>query len=602
MEAAAAGEAKAAAGDDNDEDTVVVHVHFGMSGAWSVHYVDDEPETKSTTRLRLSDGVVTAHLSAMTCNHGTWDLYTTKRSALGHDPLRSDANPQELYRKISKSKKSIGQIIMDQSYFAGPGNIYRAEILFLAGTHPETPGNVLDEASFDRVWKTSVALLRRGYDTGSILTVDAEVDPEVAARGERRYIYNRSRCARCNGPVKSWDMAGRTCYVCGGGCQPRLSDAECEDAEKVPKNNKNRKTKNTKMQKAAVTPEKKKEQRASASSSQKQHVPFVSHCAPDGQERRLRQHGPAALTKAELTTQIIKMGGESSLPPKSSRKALYVTALAALLAGNNVKEEVVRPRQVTSASLPLPPPTVSAEEAAREKLAAGEHRGVEHIAELSREQAVQALQAATTTNESKNITRVTVRVEGKAFAPPKQGRRELYVENLDALLSGDDAEDHASREKAAAADGSASEGIIDGLTVAEIRSKILELGGESSLPPKRARKALHVEALVALLTTRDEDDGEKSVSSSSRLTTPPAISPEEAAAAQQKAAAWERRGEERISELSRERTTDKAGAAATVTPSPSVSRGENPKKSDRDDDSTLESQQKTRRKRKLLFR
>ena len=64
-------------------------------------------------------------------------------------------------------------------------------------------------------------LLRRGYDTGSILTVDATLDPSLAARRERRYIYNQSRCARCSGKVSSWNMSGRTCYACEGGCQPK---------------------------------------------------------------------------------------------------------------------------------------------------------------------------------------------------------------------------------------------------------------------------------------------------------------------------------------------------------------------------------------------
>jgi formamidopyrimidine-DNA glycosylase len=167
---------------------------------------EDEPETTATTRLRLeeipavkSKSKFITHLSAMTVQHGDLPLYSAKKAALGEDPLRSDANPSLLYEKVVKSKKSTGQLIMDQSYFSGPGNIYRAEILFLDGVYPTTPGVDLDRASFDRIWDASVKLLRRGYYTGSILTVDEELDPSVAGKGERRYIYNRSTCARCGG-------------------------------------------------------------------------------------------------------------------------------------------------------------------------------------------------------------------------------------------------------------------------------------------------------------------------------------------------------------------------------------------------------------------
>jgi formamidopyrimidine-DNA glycosylase len=84
------------AGSDNDEDSVVVHVHFGLSGAWAVFNTTSssggeivgevEPEVKPTTRLRLeeittsSQGTTThkicTHLSAMTVAHGNYTLYS----------------------------------------------------------------------------------------------------------------------------------------------------------------------------------------------------------------------------------------------------------------------------------------------------------------------------------------------------------------------------------------------------------------------------------------------------------------------------------------------------------------------------------------------
>ncbi len=226
------GSSSAGGCEEDDDGLVVVHVHFGMSGMWAMfNTTTEEPDVKRTTRLRLEEIIVSSsppaqkkictHLSAMTVTHGDYSLYTSKKAALGEDPLRPDANPDRLFDKVIKSKKSIGQLIMDQSFFAGPGNIYRAEILFLAGVYPTTTGNNLDRPTFDKIWKASVQLLRRGYDTGSILTVDANVDPNLAARGERRYIYNQSRCARCSGKVSSWNMSGRTCYACEGGCQPK---------------------------------------------------------------------------------------------------------------------------------------------------------------------------------------------------------------------------------------------------------------------------------------------------------------------------------------------------------------------------------------------
>lgn len=369
-------------GDDNneEEEATVVHVHFGMSGAWAVFNTtssssgDEEPEVKPTTRLRLEEITtssrhkVCTHLSAMTVAHGNYTLYTSKKSTLGEDPLRSDASPDRLYNKVVKSKKSIGQLIMDQSYFAGPGNIYRAEILFLAGVYPTTLGVNLDKVTFDRIWNVTVQLLRRGYDTGSILTVDAKLDPEVAAKGERRYIYNQSRCARCGGKVSSWDMSGRTCYACDGGCQPKqqLINSETKGGEVV-----------AKVKSDGGAPKSSVKKKA-----HKQHVPFISHCAPVDINQRLKDHGPEQLTIAEIRSIMEQMvDSNTSLPPKSVNKSSHVQALRTLLTE----------KSATAAASHLPPPTVSAEDAAREKAISGENRSVEHVAELSREQALGAI-------------------------------------------------------------------------------------------------------------------------------------------------------------------------------------------------------------------
>merc|ERR1719401_364844 len=106
------------------KEEVVVHVHFGMAGNWAV-YQDDAPEPTNTNRLRLEGSGIVADLTAMTVQYGSIELYEEKRAKLGEDPLRADADPERLWTKIQRSTKSIGALVNDQSYFTGPGNIYR---------------------------------------------------------------------------------------------------------------------------------------------------------------------------------------------------------------------------------------------------------------------------------------------------------------------------------------------------------------------------------------------------------------------------------------------------------------------------------------------
>jgi len=190
---------------------VVMHVHFGMAGAFAV-YKEEAPETTPSTRLRLEDVETTggkprlcAHLSAMTVEHGTVSsLYARVIAKLGPDPLREDAEPSRFlaFCAAQKSNKNIGAVLMDQSALAGVGNIYRTETLYEAGIHPEQPANTLSVAELTKLWNIIVKQMQDGFKTGSIW-----------GKKSGPQCYDRSNSA-CGGTVKEWTMGGRNVFAC----------------------------------------------------------------------------------------------------------------------------------------------------------------------------------------------------------------------------------------------------------------------------------------------------------------------------------------------------------------------------------------------------
>ena len=251
-------------------DAHVMHVHFGMSGRFSTHHTLPGPEPGATTRLRLEsrEHGICALLSAMTVELGDISLFQTKRAKLGEDPLREDADADRLWEKFTRSRKSVGLALMDQAMFAGVGNIYRAEILYKAGVHPEQPCADLPRSSFDEVWRHSVELLQRGFVTGSILTVDPDEAKTLGEPWTRRYVYNQRSCGRCGSAVKTWDIAARTVYCCEV-CQPLVKSETSNGAS------------------AAVRIK-----------GARDHVPFVSHCAAESPGTLAAE--PEKLTVAKL--------------------------------------------------------------------------------------------------------------------------------------------------------------------------------------------------------------------------------------------------------------------------------------------------------------
>lgn len=370
----------------SSDTVVVVHVHFGMAGNWAVYDLtktggDNEtpppppppPEPSKTNRLRLQDTkgqVLAADLSAMTVQHGGIDLYHNKRAKLGEYPLRDDADPDGLWKRVQVSSKSIGALIMDQSFFTGPGNIYRAEILFKAGVHPDRPGKTLSKREFDVIWYHTVDLLQRGYTTGSILTVDPVEARALGQPNMRRYIYNTQKCPRCSSRIQTWQIANRTCYACLT-CQPLHGSTSGEDVVPTAASSSTSSSSPVRV----VTPQKAKVTTKSTNTKTQDCQPFDSHCARETVATRLAESGPSRLTVKELQTELA-VRGITTIPSNTKKKAQLVALL-----------ELELGKKTATTMMAATATFVSSEMVAAEKAAAGESLAVEHVAELAPGQA-----------------------------------------------------------------------------------------------------------------------------------------------------------------------------------------------------------------------
>lgn len=198
-----------------------VHVHLGLYG-WFNFSPGHRAPNKPSVRLRLDNGTYVSDLAGpTTCELIDADDVKSITSKLGPDPLHTGANSDDAWSKIAKSKKSIASLLMNQSVIAGIGNVYRAELLFLARCNPYTLGNELQRETFDTIWTDAVRLLHEGAKDGMIRTVDPRyyyeyeiVDEKYRQQGS--YVYKRTGCdcRICGDIVKSANVDGRTLYWC----------------------------------------------------------------------------------------------------------------------------------------------------------------------------------------------------------------------------------------------------------------------------------------------------------------------------------------------------------------------------------------------------
>ncbi|PAT14914.1 DNA glycosylase [Corynebacterium sp. NML 120412] len=186
-----------------------VHIHLGLIGSLRFEPAED---VWGQIRLRLvpdrGRGAVAANLRGpQTCAYLNPAEVAAIVERTGEDPLGAGADPDALWARVHRSKRTIGSLMMDQAYFAGVGNIYRAEPLFRLGLSPFTPGRALDRAEFDALWADLVQLMHYGVEHGRIDTVRDEHAPEAMGREPRKDDHG--------GEVYVYRRAGQPCYVCG---------------------------------------------------------------------------------------------------------------------------------------------------------------------------------------------------------------------------------------------------------------------------------------------------------------------------------------------------------------------------------------------------
>ncbi|MER7335707.1 MULTISPECIES: DNA-formamidopyrimidine glycosylase family protein [unclassified Micromonospora] len=181
-----------------------LHVHLGMRGLF-LRYDDPDVPPRKGVRLRLAGASVAYDLIAPTrCEPLPADGERALRASLGPDPLRADADGDEAARRLTAARAAVGAALLDQAVWAGIGNAWRAELLFLAGLAPDA--RAVASATAHRLWDLAVRHLALGRDAGQVVS-----DP---AAPDERWVYKRTTCRRCGASVRTWELGGRTAYAC----------------------------------------------------------------------------------------------------------------------------------------------------------------------------------------------------------------------------------------------------------------------------------------------------------------------------------------------------------------------------------------------------
>ncbi|HKZ79763.1 MAG TPA: bifunctional DNA-formamidopyrimidine glycosylase/DNA-(apurinic or apyrimidinic site) lyase [Pyrinomonadaceae bacterium] len=143
---------------------------------------------------------------------------------LAPEPLSDDFSQDYLLSVLSRSRRTLKQLLLDQTKIVGLGNIYASEALFLASVHPLTIAGSLSSKRGARLHEAIRTVLKEAIAAGSTLRIDLADANESYFGAEERFwrVYERDGepCVNCGRLIRRVVHAGRSTYFCSR-CQRR---------------------------------------------------------------------------------------------------------------------------------------------------------------------------------------------------------------------------------------------------------------------------------------------------------------------------------------------------------------------------------------------
>ncbi|MHA1104491.1 MAG: Fpg/Nei family DNA glycosylase [Promethearchaeota archaeon] len=183
-------------------------MHFGMTG--NLEYFEkaiDEPKYTKVL-FKFTNGHFLSYISKRLFGH--LDLTTSVEDFIAKKKLGPDAykmSCDEFKKTLVKRTAIMKSALLNQSIFAGIGNIYSDEILFQSKLNPKKKINTLDENELKELFQNIKKVLQYGIDfKGKLENYSKDLlIPHRSKAGE---------CPKCTSKIERYEISGRHGFFC----------------------------------------------------------------------------------------------------------------------------------------------------------------------------------------------------------------------------------------------------------------------------------------------------------------------------------------------------------------------------------------------------
>ena len=207
---------------------LILRTHMRMNGSWHLYRPGEKwwlGEHAMRVRIDTADWVAVAFDVPVAEFVTPRQLETRDPVAqLGPDLLGDSFDRDEAVRRIvASAHRPIAMTLLDQRIVAGIGNVYKSEVLFLVGVHPDTPSSAVPVATLERMMETARRLLQDNVAPGTPGAIQTYRNLRQwnrnADSADSLWVYGRrgKPCRNCGTPIemKKMGIDARSTYWCG---------------------------------------------------------------------------------------------------------------------------------------------------------------------------------------------------------------------------------------------------------------------------------------------------------------------------------------------------------------------------------------------------
>ena len=209
---------------DGGSDVLVIHL--GMSGQLLLAKSAREPAVKHTHvvlhlqpagQLRYVDPRTFGELFVTTMDE--LESVVPELAHIGFDPFDDVMSWVHFGELLNTKSRKLKDLLMDQKFIAGIGNIYSDEILWSAGLRYDRLSDSLSSNEIRRLYRGMIETLQEAIKhRGSSLSDEQyrDIFGEVGDYAGHHKVYDREgeACRRCRHPVSRIKMGGRSHFLC----------------------------------------------------------------------------------------------------------------------------------------------------------------------------------------------------------------------------------------------------------------------------------------------------------------------------------------------------------------------------------------------------